>query len=55
MAVPVSSDLTCVKISKRRGTPCSLHITRRDLVPERKFDVAFWALDNQILSLYAAQ
>ena len=53
--MPVSSDLTCVKISKRRGTLCSLHITRRDLVPERNFDVAFRALDDPMLLFNSAE
>ena len=49
MLVLISGDLTCVKMSKRRGTFCSLHITRRDLVPERKFDVTFHALNDPTL------
>ena len=33
--------VNCVKILKRCDTFCSLHIVRRDLVPERKFNIVF--------------
>ena len=32
---------------------CRLHITRRDLVPEREFDVTFCALNDPTLVLNA--
>ena len=49
MAARVFGDVTRVRMSKHRNTLCSLHIARRDLVPERKFDVAFWALHDPTL------
>ena len=47
--------MTRVKVSEHRGTLCSLRITRRNLVPERKFDVIVRALDNPTLALDALQ
>ena len=55
MAAATSSNLIYVKMSKHCDTLCSLHIIRRDLVPERKFDIAFRAPEDSMLLLNALE